>query len=95
MINLFYEKLARLVVQYSIKVKKGDRIFINGPAFAKELFQALYVEITKSGGHSLLLPRIEGIEELKYKYASDDQLMYVDPIQKLIKYKYKLSIIIN
>ena len=95
MINLFYEKLARLVVQYSIKVKKGDRILINGPAFAKELFQALYVEIIKSGGHPLILPRIEGIEELKYKYASDDQLMYVDPIQKLILKEFDGYIIID
>ncbi|MHA2036324.1 MAG: aminopeptidase [Promethearchaeota archaeon] len=82
MFNKFYKNLARLVVDYSIKVEKGDRILITGPAFAKELFQALYVEITKSGGHPTLLPQIEGIEELRYKYASDEQLQYVDPVQK-------------
>ncbi len=84
MFNKFYENLARLVVDYSIKVKKGDRIFITGPAFAKELFQALYVEITKSGGHPTLYPQIEGIQELQFKYASDEQLMYIDPLQKQI-----------
>jgi aminopeptidase len=84
MINKFYENLAKLVVNYSIKVKEGDRVFITGPAFAKELFQALYVEIIKSGGHPFPLPQIEGIGELRYKYASEEQLMYVDPILKLM-----------
>lgn len=84
MINNFYENLAKLVVNYSIKVKKGDRIFITGPAFAKELFQALFVEIMKVGGNPFLLPQIEGISELRYKYASEEQLMYVDPILKLL-----------
>ncbi len=84
MINKFYENLAALVVNYSVKVKKGDRIYITGPAFAKELFQALYVEIIKSGGNTFLLPQIEGIGELKYKYASEEQLIYVDPIFKLL-----------
>lgn len=95
MINRFYEKLAKLVVNYSIKVKKGDRVYINGPAIAKELFQALYVEIIKSGGHPFLLPRIEGINELRYKYASDEQLMYVDPIRKLILKEFDGYIILD
>ena len=78
MINEFYERLAKLAINYSVRVKKGDRVFITGPDLAKELFQALYVETIKAGGHPLLLPQIEGTQELRYKYASDDQLIYVD-----------------
>ncbi|MHA2182079.1 MAG: aminopeptidase [Promethearchaeota archaeon] len=95
MINRFYEKLANLVVNYSINVEKGDRVYIEGPNFAKELFQALYVEIIKSGGYPLLNPRIEGILELKYKFASEEQLMYVDPIRKLILKEFDGYIIIE
>ncbi|MFX1384511.1 MAG: aminopeptidase [Promethearchaeota archaeon] len=82
MINTFYEKLAKLAINYSVDVKKGERIFISGPTLAKELFQAMYVEILKAGGHSLLLPGIEGIQELKYRFASEEQLLYVDPLLK-------------
>jgi aminopeptidase len=95
MINRFYEKLARLVVNYSIKVKRGDRVCIDGPTFAKELFQALYVEVIKSGGYPFLLPQIEGIGELKYKFASEEQLMYVDPIRKLMLKEFDGYIIIH
>ncbi|MFX0040946.1 MAG: aminopeptidase [Promethearchaeota archaeon] len=82
MINPFYEKLAKLAINYSTKIKKGDRVFISGPALTKDLFQALYVETVKAGGHAFLLPGIEGISELKYRYASEEQLQYVDPIVK-------------
>ena len=94
MINPFYEKLAKLVVNYSIKVKKGDKIFITGPALTKDLFQALYVEIIKSGGHPLLNPNIEGIGELKYKYASEEQLEYIDPIIKQVFKEFDSYVVI-
>ncbi|MFW9826482.1 MAG: aminopeptidase [Candidatus Thorarchaeota archaeon] len=82
MINTFYERLAKLAINYSVNVKKGERIFIGGPALAKELFQAMYVEVIKAGGHPLLLPGVEGIQELKFKYASEEQLTYVDSLFK-------------
>jgi len=86
MINTFYEKLAKLAINHAVNVKKGERICITGPALAKELFQAMYIETIKAGGHPLLLVGIEGIQELRYKYSSEEQLLYVDPIQKnLIK----------
>jgi aminopeptidase len=84
MINTFYEKLAKLVVNYSIKVKKGDRIFVAGPTLAKDLILAVYAEILKVGGHTLIQAQIEGTPEIFFKYASDEQLVYVDNIQKIV-----------
>jgi len=75
--NLFYQKLARLAVNYAVSVKKGDKVFIQGPALAKELIQALYVECLKSGGLPLVLVDVEGLQELLFKYGSEEQLMYV------------------
>jgi aminopeptidase len=78
MISQFYEKMANLAVNYSIKVKKGDRILIMGPALAKELFQAVNIEILKAGGFPLNIVDIEGMEEILYKYGSEEQLQYID-----------------
>ena len=75
--NLFYQKLARLAVNYAVSVKKGDKVVIKGPAIAKELIQALYVECLKSGGLPLVFVDVEGLQELLFKYGSDEQLMYV------------------
>ncbi|MFX1374645.1 MAG: aminopeptidase [Promethearchaeota archaeon] len=80
MINPFYEKLAQLAVNYSLKVKKGDRVLIKGPSFAQELLQALHTEVIKSGGNSLLYPSVEGEIELLFKYGTEEQLIYVDDV---------------
>lgn len=47
---------------------------------AKELFLALQIEILKAGGHPLLIPQLEGEDELFFKHADDDQLGYFDDI---------------
>jgi len=81
MISEFYEKLAKLAVNYAVGVKKGQRVAVVGPTIAEELFQAIYVEVLKAGGQPLLLPTVEGMQELLYKYGSEEQLLYVDDIK--------------
>ncbi|MFW9882503.1 MAG: aminopeptidase, partial [Candidatus Thorarchaeota archaeon] len=54
----------------------------------------MYAEIIKAGGYPLLYPGIEGTQELFYKYASDEHLKYVDPIQKTILAEFDGYIVI-
>ncbi len=82
--NSFYQRLAKLAVNYSIGVKKDQRVVVLGPTIAEELFQALYMETLKTGGHPLLLPSIEGDDELLFKYGSEEQLKYLDEVIKTI-----------
>ena len=82
MINEFYENLAKIVVHYSLEIKEGQRVIISGFDIAKELIQALYVEILKVGAHPFPIIHLEGIQELFYKFASEKQLGYVDNIIK-------------
>jgi aminopeptidase len=84
MISDFYVRLAKLAVNYAVEVKKGQRVFIRGPTIAEELFQAIYAEVLKAGGHPLLIPNIEGTQELLYKHGSEEQLLYVDNVLKTI-----------
>jgi len=84
MINEFYKKLAKLAVNYAVEVKKGQRVVVMGPSLAEELFQAIYAEVLKAGGHPLLIPDIEGTDELLYKHGSEEQLLYVDDVKKTI-----------
>jgi aminopeptidase len=94
MINEFDEKLAKLAVNYSVEVKKGQRVLIIGPMLAEKLFQALYVEVLKTGGHPLLFPQIEGRQELLYKYGSEDQLFYYDQVLKKIDEEFDCFVLI-
>ena len=84
MINPLYKKLAQLVVNYSLNIKKGERVIIVSPSIAEELIQAIYVEVIKVGAHPHLEIEIEGIDVLFYKYASEEQLSCLDNVTKLI-----------
>ena len=92
MISDFYVKLAKLTVNYAVEVKKGQRVLIRGPTIAQELFQAIYAEVLKAGGHPLLIPNIEGKDELLYKHGSEEQLLYVDDVIKTIVKEFDCSI---
>ncbi len=82
MINPIYEKLAKIVVEYSLEIKKGHTVYIGGPAFAQDLFQVLNLEVIKVGAHPIIKPSIEGIRETFYKFASEEQLLYVNKIEE-------------
>ncbi|MEJ2251904.1 MAG: aminopeptidase, partial [Candidatus Lokiarchaeota archaeon] len=84
MINPMYEKLAKLVVNYSVKVKEEDRVLISGPALSKQLFQAIYIEVLKAGGHPFINAQLEGINEILFKFGSDNQIRHMDGIIKQI-----------
>ena len=93
--NIFYEKLAKLAVNYSVGVKKGDRVFINGLSFAKELLLAIYLEVVKAGGHPLLKPDIAGTDVIFMRNASDEQLMYYDDVMKKVMEEFDCYIAIK
>ncbi|MHA2393957.1 MAG: aminopeptidase [Promethearchaeota archaeon] len=88
MYNPNYEKLAKIVVEYSLEVEKGHEVLVIGPAIAKEMFQALNVEILKAGAHSVIVSQIEGIREAFFKYASEEQLEYVNEVEKAFYQKF-------
>ncbi|MFW9971416.1 MAG: aminopeptidase, partial [Candidatus Odinarchaeota archaeon] len=82
MISPIYNKLAKIIVEYSLEVEKGHQVLIIGPCFAQELFLALNVEILKAGAHPIFLPKIDGRREIFFKYASEEQLLFIDTIEK-------------
>lgn len=87
MINPIYENLAKIVVNYSIEIEKGHQVLILGPTFAKELFQALGIEILKVGAHPIYYPQLEGMQEIYFKNATDEQLLFVNEAEKIMSLK--------
>lgn len=80
MIEFLKDKLAEIIVKYSLEVKKGDRVFISGHTLSKDLLLSIYCEVLKAGAHPLLHPELEGESELRYRYSTDEQLKYLDDI---------------
>ena len=76
----FEEKLAKLVVKYAIKVGNGDLVQIRSPANAESLIREIYRQVIIAGGHVIRQNySFPGMQEIFYKYASDEQIKYVDP----------------
>jgi aminopeptidase len=81
MLSDYNEKLAKLVVNYAVDVQKGDKVVIAGSSDALDLFQAIFTEVTKVGGHVLHKDiSIPGNGEIFFKYATEEQLQFVNPI---------------
>lgn len=77
-------KLADLLVSYSVGVKKGDLCRINGEATGLPLMEALYERILQAGGHPFILISTEAMEDAFYRFASKDQLQYVSPVSQYL-----------
>lgn len=86
------EKLARLLVNYSVGVKELDKVVISGDALAEALLKAIYAEVLKAGGLPLLNVSLNGINEIFYRHASKEQLCHVPPPQRLIVETYDAQI---
>ena len=82
--NDYNKKAAMLAVQYAVNVKPGDLVLIQGSEVANDLIKAVYIETLKAGGHPLTMSQVSGIEEAKFKYSSDEQLIFVNPIMQFL-----------
>lgn len=94
MADIRIEKLADLLVNYSVGVHKGDRVVIEGSSIAEPLVKAVYIKALQAGGNPLFMLQPEGTQELFYKYASDEQLQHVPEPVKLVTETYDVRIFI-
>jgi aminopeptidase len=80
MIDERITRLARLTVEYSLEVKKGDLVAISAPSFAEPLVLQLTREILKAGGHPFTRVYFPRSQEIFYHEAQDHQLDYLNPL---------------
>jgi len=76
------EKLAKLLVHYSIRLKKGELLRIQGEVCALPLIKAVYKEAVLAGGNPYTRIVVPDNEETFLKYAKDDQMKFVSPMEK-------------
>jgi aminopeptidase len=89
-IDLRTQRLAKLVVDYSLRVTKGENVIISGSTDANEFIQALYKEVILRGAHPILRISIPGLTRFFYKYANEDQLKkFPDHFDYMVKNSQK------
>lgn len=83
MVDARVEKLAKVLVNYSLGVKPKQWVRIDGSVQAAPLITAAYVEVLKAGAYPMPRVSLPGLSFLGMKYANEDQLRFVPPTQKL------------
>ncbi|MEI8143009.1 MAG: aminopeptidase [Candidatus Berkelbacteria bacterium] len=73
-IDVRTKKLAKLVVNYSLRVKHGENVIIAGSTVAEPFIVALYEEILKVGAHPILRLTVPGIDQVYFKHAQEHHL---------------------
>ncbi len=86
------EKLAKTLVDYSVAVRNGDRVLVNGSVIAEPLLKEIYARVLQAGGHPLMTVSLPGTDEIFFRYASDEQLKHVPKPLELIMETYDVRI---
>src|SRR5438105_1624477 len=73
-------KLADVLVNYSVAVKKGQIVRLAGPAVAQPLILEIFRAVVQSGGHPLVRMSTDELQEIFLKHAADEQLKFCNPI---------------
>ena len=83
MTDIRVDRLAKLLVNYSIKVKPGDWVVVSGNIETEPLLNKVVEQIYKAGGNASVLMGSEQIGETVFKYSSPEQLKWVSPLSKM------------
>jgi len=86
------EAVARILVDYSVNIQSGEFVRVRGGYEGAPLLRAVYKRVLERGGHPWLQIGLDGVEEIFYKYASDEQLTYVSNIDRQLVEELNASI---
>jgi aminopeptidase len=82
-------KLAQVLVHYSLGLQPDDTLALRTSPLAQELSLAVYKEALSAGAHVYLANEIPGAREVFLKNASDAQLDYISPMDRMIVEQFK------
>jgi aminopeptidase len=89
-IDLRTQKLARLLVRYSVFVKPNENVILAGSTESEELLLALYKEVLLAGGHPIFRISPQGVNYFFYKHAKKHQIeKYPDITEGIINKSHK------
>jgi len=86
------DQLAEMIISYSVAVKPGDKVLLQGSSLAEPLLKRLYLRTLQAGALPFCLTMLPGMDELMYRHASDAQLQYVPEALQLMIETYDVRI---
>ncbi len=89
------QRLAHLLVDYSVNIEPGERVAILSSPAASDLVLPVYERVLERGGHPFLSIDLPGTNETFYRVASEEQLKFISPIERMIFEEYEALISIR
>lgn len=92
MTDLRLQRMAKVLVNYSIGVHKGERVAIRTSAIAAPLVREIYREAIRAGALPEVFISLPGLDEILFKEGSDEQITHIPRPQRLIFEEYETMI---
>jgi aminopeptidase len=78
------ERLAKLLVGYSVDVQPGESVAIMASPLAADLVRGIYEQILRQGGHPLVYLELPGVNEIFFRCANEAQLKHINPVEEMV-----------
>ncbi|MGF7060488.1 aminopeptidase [Brassicibacter mesophilus] len=85
------QKLAHLLINYSLGIKKGEYLQLEGNLITEPLLKELYREAIKVGAYPEITPFMDDATEILLKEGNDDQIKFISPLVRTMVEKYDAS----
>jgi aminopeptidase len=82
------EKIAQILVDYSVQVQPGDLVTLRGSTLSAPMLDAIYRRSVLAGGMVHLGVSLPGLDEFFMRNASLDQIRFISPFEDLLVEKY-------
>lgn len=92
MTDIRIQRMAQVLVCYSMGVKQGDRLAIQTSPLAAPLVREVVREALRAGAYPETFISVPGLREIMLKEGSDGQLSYVPPAFRMIIEEYETQL---
>ena len=72
------EKYARILVNYSVGVEAGNKVYLSASVTSMPLVRAIYREVIRAGAHPILDLGDDQCGDIFYEEANDEQLVFTN-----------------
>jgi aminopeptidase len=94
MTDIRLQRLAHLLVTYSLQIKKGDCLAIIAGPVAAPLIREVYRETIRAGAHPDTIIDLPGIREILLKEGNDEQLHYIPSTRRMVYEQYEALLLL-
>ncbi|GHO71389.1 aminopeptidase [Ktedonobacter sp. SOSP1-52] len=89
MVDIRLQRMARLLVTYSLQVEKGDRLAIIAGPVAAPIIREVYREAIRAGAHPEPMIDLPGIREILLQEGSNEQLLFIPSARRMAFEQYE------